>query len=193
MVNKIFLSASIPLPDRDPKYIGTADISAIRDAVNALAKVVIPNAILVWGGHPTITPLIRMILGKLETDVSKHVVLYQSEFFSKKYPSDNEHIECIKLIKEVDNSRDESLALMRKKMIEGNNFIAGIFIGGMEGVEDEFNLFKQYHPDALLLPVATTGAAALSIYQASPENYMEELNTDYAYMALFTKLLKGRI
>ena len=193
MVNKIFLSASIPLPDRDPKYIGTADISAIRDAVNALAKVVIPNAILVWGGHPSITPLIRVILEKLKTDVSKHVVLYQSGFFSKIFPSDNEHIECIKLINEIKDNKDESLALMRKEMIGGNDFTAGIFIGGMEGVEDEFNLFKQYHPDALLLPVATTGAASLSIYQASPENYMEELNTDYAYMALFTKLLKGRI
>ena len=61
-MNKIFLSASIPLPDRHPKYIETADISAIRDAVNALAKVVIPNAILVWGGHPSITPLIRICL-----------------------------------------------------------------------------------------------------------------------------------
>ncbi|MCX8743899.1 hypothetical protein J3U68_00535 [Snodgrassella sp. B3882] len=192
-MNKIFLSASIPLPDRDPKYIGTADISAIRDAVNALAKVVIPNAILVWGGHPSITPLIRVILEKLKIDVSKHVVLYQSEFFNKIFPADNEQINCIKLINEIKDNKDESLALMRKEMIEGNDFIAGIFIGGMEGVEDEFKLFKQYHPDALLLPVATTGAAALSIYQASPENYMEELNTDYAYMALFTKLLKGKI
>lgn len=193
MVNKVFLSASIPLPDRDPKYIGTADISAIRDAVNALAKVVIPNAILVWGGHPSITPLIRVILEKLKIDVSKHVILYQSEFFNKIFPPDNEQINCIKLINEIKDNKDESLALMRKEMIEGNDFIAGIFIGGMEGVEDEFKLFKQYHPDALLLPVATTGAAALSIYQASPENYMEELNTDYAYMALFTKLLKGKI
>ena len=193
MVNKVFLSASIPLPDRDPKYIGTADISAIRDAVNALAKVVIPNAILVWGGHPSITPLIRVILEKLKIDVSKHVILYQSEFFIKIYSKDNEQINCIKLINEIKDNKDESLALMRKEMIEGNDFIAGIFIGGMEGVEDEFKLFKQYHPDALLLPVATTGAAALSIYQASPENYMEELNTDYAYMALFTKLLKGKI
>lgn len=192
-MNKIFLSASIPLPDRHPKYIETADISAIRDAVNALAKVVIPNAILVWGGHPSITPLIRIILEKLEKDTSKHVVLYQSEFFRKKFPTDNEQIEDIKITKEIQGDMLKSLELMRQEMIGGNKFVAGIFIGGMEGVEDEFNLFKQFNPDALLLPVATTGAAALSIYQKSPESYLKELSTDYAYMSLFTKLLKGKI
>jgi hypothetical protein len=41
-LNKIFLSASIPLPERDPQYLGTADIIAIRDAVRALATVVYP-------------------------------------------------------------------------------------------------------------------------------------------------------
>ncbi|MBC3995177.1 hypothetical protein H8R20_06140 [Morganella morganii] len=192
-MNKIFLSASIPLADRHPKYFQTADVSAIRDAINALAKVVIPNAILVWGGHPSITPLIRLILEKLEKDTSKHVVLYQSEFFRKKFPLDNDQIEDIKITREIRGDMERSLALMRQEMIGGNNFVAGIFIGGMEGVEDEFNLFKQCNPNALLLPVATTGAAALAIYQESPETYLKELITDYAYMSLFTKLLKGRI
>lgn len=191
-MNKIFLSASIPLANRDPKYVQTADISAIRDAINALAKVVIPNAILVWGGHPSITPLIREILNKLGKDVSKHVILYQSNFFRKIFPVDNNEIEQIEITEDKDN-REESLTLMRNKMIGDNDFVAGIFIGGMEGVEDEFALFKKNHPNALLLPIASTGAAALSIYQNSPENYSEELKSDYAYMSLFTKLLKDKI
>lgn len=191
-MNKIFLSASIPLANRDPKYVQTADISAIRDAINALAKVVIPNAILVWGGHPSITPLIREILNKLGKDVSKHVILYQSNFFRKIFPVDNNEIEKIEITEDKDN-REESLTLMRNKMIGDNDFVAGIFIGGMEGVEDEFALFKKNHPNALLLPIASTGAAALSIYQNSPENYSEELKSDYAYMSLFTKLLKDKL
>lgn len=191
-MNKIFLSASIPLANRDPKYVQTADISAIRDAINALAKVVIPNAILVWGGHPSITPLIREILNKLGKDVSKHVILYQSNFFRKIFPVDNNEIEQIEITEDKDN-REESLTLMRNKMIGDNDFVAGIFIGGMEGVEDEFALFKKNHPNALLLPIASTGAAALSIYQNSPENYSEELKSDYAYMSLFTKLLKDKL
>jgi len=35
-LKNIFLSASIPLPERDPKYYETADVIAIRDAVIAL-------------------------------------------------------------------------------------------------------------------------------------------------------------
>lgn len=58
-MKNIFLSASIPLPERDEKYIGTADIIAIRDAVIALTTVVLPHHRLIWGGHPSITPLIK--------------------------------------------------------------------------------------------------------------------------------------
>jgi len=43
-LNNIFLSASIPYPERDRKFYDTADIIAIRDSVRALATVVIPNA-----------------------------------------------------------------------------------------------------------------------------------------------------
>ena len=35
-LNNIFLSASIPSPDRDRQFYDTADIIAIRDAVKAL-------------------------------------------------------------------------------------------------------------------------------------------------------------
>ncbi len=35
-LKNIFLSASIPLKERDEKYFNTADIIAIRDAVIAL-------------------------------------------------------------------------------------------------------------------------------------------------------------
>lgn len=38
-IKNIFLSASIPLQKRDPQYIETADIIAIRDAVIALSLI----------------------------------------------------------------------------------------------------------------------------------------------------------
>ena len=37
-LNKIFLSASVPLPERDPQFLETADIIAIRDAVRELQQ-----------------------------------------------------------------------------------------------------------------------------------------------------------
>ena len=85
-IKNIFLSASIPLPERDPQFIETADIIAIRDSVIALATTVLPYHRIVWGGHPSITPLINYVMSKLNLDIQGHVTLYQSRFFEKFFP-----------------------------------------------------------------------------------------------------------
>ncbi|MCK9170476.1 MAG: hypothetical protein M0P01_08690 [Treponema sp.] len=189
-LNKIFLSASIPSPDRDKRFYDSADIIAIRDAVKALATVVIPYTHLIWGGHPAITPLIRNVLQIMNADVKKHVTLYQSEYFHNTFPKENEDIGNILLTKKCE-TREESLALMRDEMIAGNDFKAGIFIGGMEGVLDEYKLFKDSHRTALLLPVASTGAAAKIIFDELEPAGDKRLESDYAYMSLFRDLLKN--
>ena len=80
--------------------------------------------------------------------------------------------------------KDHRLALMRKKMIEENDFCAAIFIGGMEGVEDEYTLFKNAHPDSPLFPIASSGAASKILYI---KNQIEDkkLLTDFCYLPLF--------
>lgn len=187
-LNKVFLSASIPDPDRDKKFYDTADIVSIRDAVRALATVVIPKAQLVWGGHPSITPLIRFVMDKMNVDLKRHVTLYQSLFFEDKFPPDNFAFENV-VLTEKKNNRDESLELMRRKLINENDFKVGIFIGGMEGINDEYLMFKEKHPNALILPIASTGAAAKILYENQPQNFDNRLKYDYAYMALFRDLL----
>lgn len=191
-LNKVFLSASIPYPERDKKYYDTADIVSIRDAVRAFATVVIPKAHLVWGGHPSITPLICFVLDKMNVDLNKHVTLYQSLFFEEYFPPDNFAFENI-VLTEKKNNRDESLELMRSKLINENDFKVGIFIGGMEGINDEYLMFKERHPNALILPIASTGAAAKILYESQPESYDIRLKNDYAYMALFRDLLHDYI
>ena len=91
----IFLSASIPDPKRNEKYFNSADVIAIRDAVRALATIVIPKSYLVWGGHPAITPLIRYVMSTMEINVQNHITLYQSEFFRDIFPTENEDFENI--------------------------------------------------------------------------------------------------
>lgn len=187
-LNKVFLSASIPYPDRDKKFYDTADIVSIRDAVRALATVVIPKAHLVWGGHPSITPLIRFVMDRMNADLKKHITLYQSLFFEDKFPPDNFAFENI-VLAEKKNTRDESLELMRSKLINENDFKVGIFIGGMEGINDEYLMLKEKHPNALILPIASTGAAAKILYDTKKEKFEDRLQNDYAYMALFRDLL----
>jgi hypothetical protein len=78
-------------------------------------------------------------------------------------------------------------------MIARNKFRAGIFIGGMDGVEEEFRLFRDTHPGAVLLPVASTGAAARLIYDNHAERFDSRLKNDFAYMAMFRDLLRDFI
>ncbi len=188
----IFLSASVPDPKRKADYYRTADIIAIRDAVRALATVVLPSTQLVWGGHPAITPLIRYVMQTMRANVQEQVTLYQSLFFKHVFPEDNQYIER-RILTENLGDRDSSLANMRHRMMAENKFEAAIFIGGMEGVEDEFQLFREWYPKARILPVASTGAAARLIYNDLQPRPDERLQTEYAYMALFKSLLEGII
>lgn len=187
-LKKIFLSASIPLEERNPKYFESSDVIAIRDCISSLSKVIIPNFQLVWGGHPSITPLISSILESIQVDIESHVTLYQTKYFQDIFPQENEYFKEYLITTEKLESREESLQLMRKKMIVENDFVAGIFIGGMEGVEDEYKLFVDSHPSAIALPMASTGGAALMIYEEG--NFETSLKDDYAYIALFYKLFK---
>lgn len=206
-LKKVFLSASIPSPERNPKYYQTVDVIAVRDAIRALAANVLPYVHLVWGGHPSITPLIREVLegvGVTPEEIKEHVTLYQSRFFEGMFPKDNECVEDIQLTDicyiNGQKDRDGSLEEMRHRMLDtSHDYVAGIFIGGMEGVEEECRLFRECHPSALLLPIASTGAAALHLMKdrenvKSPEGFdLERLKTDFDYQTLFEHLFKDII
>jgi hypothetical protein len=191
-LNNIFLSASIPDEKRNEVYFKTADVIAIRDSVRALATVVIPKTRLIWGGHPAITPLIRYVMERMEYSIREHVTLYQSNFFQDKFPEDNFDFENV-IITPENVDRESSLKDMRYEMIVKNKYRAGIFIGGMEGVEEEFYMFREVQPEALILPIASTGAAARIIYDKLEKKPDERLTNDYAYMTLFRHLLRDII
>lgn len=196
-LKNIFLSASVPLPERDPKYIETADIIAIRDAVLALATVVLPHHRIIWGGHPSITPLIYFVMEKMgfKNKIQEHVTIYQSRLFEKFFPEDNNKFKNVILTDIVDNDRNKSLYHMRERMLSESEFAAAIFIGGMDGIEDEYNMFRQKYPEALLLPIASTGAATKIVYDnLFPEELKNErFLKDYGYMSLFQKFLIDKI
>lgn len=219
-MKNIFLSASIPLPERHPKYYESADIIAIRDAVIALSRLVLAKHRIIWGGHPSITPLIyyvieRMLINKLKRDdwelplnkkerdtierklkgeIQQHVKIYQSLYFKDKFIPENEKFENITYTDAFEDI-PSSIQHMRQQMFSENDFVAAVFIGGMEGVEDEYKMFREYHPSALLLPIASTGAAAKIVYDTMLPIEMKEekLLKDYNYTSLFQKYLLDKI
>lgn len=184
----IFLSASIPLPDHDAQYHETADVIAIRDSIRALVSVVVPTGQIVFGGHPAITPLIRMIVRGMTPEVNQHIILYQSAFYRRDFPPETADFERIRIIEAVDIDEAASLTRMREAMIGGHDFDAGVFIGGMDGVEREYEMFARVHPDKPAYPIASTGAAARILFDGYARGQVELL-TDLRYLSLFRRLL----
>lgn len=158
-MSAIFLSASIPVVGRG-SYYETADPFLIQCAVRELVIAVIRDRRIVWGGHPAITPMVWAICQAMNVDYKDSVILYQSRFFEDCFPADNEHFENVIVVDGVPGDRAASLLNMREAMLSRHDLEAAVFIGGMEGVEDEHELFVRFHPDAKVLPVPSTGGAA---------------------------------
>jgi hypothetical protein len=186
----IFLSASVPLPPphRHEKYFRTADQIAIRDSIRALVSVVLPEGTIVFGGHPAITPMVRLMVLNSGVAVGEHIFLFQSRFFEKQFPPEVRDFENLTVVDAVQGNLDASLALMRERMIGSREFTAGIFIGGMEGVEAEFGIFREMHPTKPAFAIASTGAAALTLFDRHMAD-RRELLEDLRYLSLFRRLL----
>lgn len=180
----IFLSASVPLPERNRHFYETADILLIREAIKALIEVVLPIGRITFGGHPAITPLIALFVREagLKRD---RLTIFQSRFFEQDFPAENAEFHDVRLIDAVDGDEGLSLIAMRTSMLESRRFRAAVLIGGMEGVFAEAALFSQLRPTSDILPIASTGAASRGVFLAG--RFPEELATDLTYTTLFRR------
>jgi hypothetical protein len=159
MSGAIFLSASIPVVGRG-NYHETADPFLIQCAVRELVIAVIRDRQIVWGGHPAITPMIWSICEDLRVDYTNGVVLYQSRFFADQFPEENAHFRNVVFVDAVAGDREASLQRMREEMLSRPDLESAVFIGGMEGVEVEYALFRVYRPNSKVLLVPSAGGAA---------------------------------
>src|SRR5208282_1742578 len=129
--------------------------------------------------------------------------MFQSKYFREFYLEDLEFFRYEETEAQP-GGRGPSLEHMRKKMLlSEESFAAAFFIGGMEGVEEEFDLIRKIKPDVPRFPVVTTGAAAKILLRREVDAIddlpaaiqplrraqLHELETKTSYMALFTKLL----
>ena len=184
----IFLSAGVPDPKRGPEYAATADTVAINAAVSALVHVTLGRRPLVWGGHPAITPMVLEVAKNLDVDYGKWVTLYQTDFYEDEYPEDNEQFKNVVYTDRVEGDLEASLLEMRRRMFSEHGFGGAVFIGGMGGIMEEFDLFKEHQPKASLVPVISTGGAALLLSDQF-DSTNDDLFTDLDYVALFHRHL----
>jgi hypothetical protein len=189
MAEAIFLSAGVPDPKRGPQYAATADTVAITAAVSALVHVTLGRRLLVWGGQPAITPMIWVVAQDVGVDYGRWVRLYQSRHFKDEFPEDNQRFQNVTFTDEVERDREKSLRAMRERMFSDHRFKAAVFIGGMGGIVQEYELFRRLQPDAAVVPVISTGGATLDVAaQAGPLS--ADLADDLDYVALFHRHLE---
>jgi hypothetical protein len=188
MSEAIFLSASVPDPKRSPEYAETADTVAITAAVSAIVYVTLGRRMLIWGGHPAITPMIWVVAQDVGVDYGSWVRLYQSRHFEDQFPEDNERFQNVVYTDDVEGDREKSLLKMRERMFVENMFKAAVFIGGMGGIVQEYELFRRFQPEGLIVPVASTGGAALDVALKAGLN-RDDLADDLDYVALFHRHL----
>ena len=72
-------------------------------------------------------------------------------------------------------------------------FKIGIFVGGMDGVEREFGMFRSLQPGVPAFPIASTGAAAALLFNENPDLQREhpELRDEISYLTLMRDLISG--
>jgi hypothetical protein len=186
-MSAVFLSASVPVIGRGA-YHETADPFLIQVAVREFVLAVIKERQVVWGGHPAITPMIWTICQDLGIDYSNAVILYQSLFFEDRFPEENKQFGNVIFVEAVLGDREASLLRMREAMLSRKDLDAAVFIGGMEGVEAEYSLFRKFHPEAKALPVASPGGAARLLAQQLGRTTNEDLQ-DVDFAGLFHREL----
>lgn len=166
----IFMSASVPLAGRAP-FDQDCEPQMIQSAVSSLATVVLGRKILVWGGHPAITPMLWASAKELGVQYASAVRLYQTSFIpTEDFPVENKHFANVTYVEAVDADLSKSLLAMRTAMLASAQFDAAVFIGGMEGVIDEHALFSRMHPKAKCVVIESTGGAARKL--AATLNYV---------------------
>ena len=200
MTEAVFLSASVPVSDpRDEAEFGlsiarsrerwakTADVVAISSAVAALVHVVLGRRLLVWGGHPAITPMIWEIAQSIDVDYGAWVHLYQSLWFEEEFPEDNERFRNVTYTPKL-QTRQLSLTRMRSQMFTENIFETAVFIGGMDGVVEEIGAFERTIEDGRTVPIISAGGASQEIGE---ERFGKDtdLSLDFDYVRLFHRRL----
>ena len=158
----VFLSASFPSGERGQE-VEPYDASAVADAVTAIVRAVLwRGGRLVFGGHPTITPLVLMIAKELE--VRDAVDIFQSRWFEAHLTQETRMLAelAVGTIHWTPQraTLEDSLVEMRTEMLNYSALAGAIFVGGMSGIWQEYDLVGIICPGVPRIPVAGPGGAA---------------------------------
>lgn len=153
----IFLSASVPVRKG---WVEDAKPAEIEEAIVSIARAVFARkGRLLFGGHPSVSPLVAAVAGEYFAADSERrirpIVTFQSRFYEGRLPDETTEMarmgwSAIEWTPKADGP-DLSLRLMRDRMLLGRGEAfarnglrpprAMIAVGGMDGVRDEAYAF----------------------------------------------------
>ena len=201
----IFLSVSLPSADRHQKYyLNTNPLNITNAVVSFIESILKSYGKIIFGGHPTISPLVLTVAKKFISILNSEkdpvrIYIYQSEMFRDKISKfTNELLDLgigkIIWTKGFNDLREKSLNDMRVQMLKEHNISAGIFIGGMEGIEEEFDLFKDIYPETPMYLIGSSGGATKILSEKYFTNEKEWVFPwDYNIRELKNELYKSKI
>lgn len=186
MIGKVFLSASIPVEGRP--YYGTTIDEAIVNAVLSFTRYCAENNIpFYFGGHPAITPLVWDVAKHFSEDVNGLITIYQSEVFKRHTPKEVEYYKNVVWTPEG-NDVCASVVNMRREMFCREKTLCAVFVGGMDGVVEEYKMLKEMSPETKIIPIKSVGGASAIIYEQEHCVDMELANS-FAFAQMFKRLL----
>jgi hypothetical protein len=203
----VFLAASYPARE----FKASADSQEIAGAVKALlATVFHAHGKIVFGGHPSISPLVLMMAREFGRMARVHI--YQSEVFDGSLSEatlrlrDEGYGQIIStpvdfsertLPAPTPDSRNfpNSLKIMRESMLSQTttNPAGAVFIGGDTGLFEEQRLFASRIRGAPMYAVGAPGGAARMISESmakeNPTELATKLKTSRNYLSLMREVV----
>jgi len=123
----------------------------------------------VFGAHPSISPMLLTVAQEFPLLPEPRITVFQSAFFAGTFPQETLELtdpsHGLGRLVQTPAARDllGSLRAMRDAMFQHPGLCAGVFVGGMDGLFDEADLFKTHNPGLPTYAVASTGGAALDL------------------------------
>lgn len=172
----VMLSASIP-----EDLVGSPRSQDCYTAVVVCVQhILAAGGRMIFGGHPTITPLVHYVAQDMVLDAGA-IDLFQLRRFEKEAPQeihDQQIFRSVNWVGDVSGqaSLEEELGLMREEMVRAAQ--AGIFLGGKTknysgsrpGIRDEYERYLNRHPEG---PVYLLG-----LLEGETANIINELESE---------------
>lgn len=138
-MTRVFLASSFPGGDR-ARRVEPYDAVQIADAVAYISRALLRGEhTLVFGAHPTISPLVLAVAGEL--DARNKVEIYQSRWFEDELPPETRRLVTMGYGRivwiDAEESRTKSLKAMREQMLFQHPPTLAVFVGGMDGLYEE--------------------------------------------------------